>query len=81
MKKKFRIAAASNVLIPIYYLLNEKGFTLNRTDRGWAAENEEAKFIAEDLMLLAGLIYLWEHKGDDWKVDDEKIDAFWEKYF
>ncbi|MEZ4886758.1 MAG: hypothetical protein R3E32_18665 [Chitinophagales bacterium] len=80
MKEKFRLAAASNILVPIYYLLTEKGYTITDDGKMWLAENEKVVLIAEDTLALAGMVYLYENKGEDWRVDDDKIDSFVEKF-
>ncbi|MBL7808711.1 MAG: hypothetical protein JNN28_12900 [Saprospiraceae bacterium] len=80
MSKKFYLASASNTLPPIYYLLKEKGYTIRVENTFWVAENETTNFCSEDLLMLAGLVFLYENKGEDWRIDDEKIEEFGKKY-
>jgi len=77
---KTNLVAAGNVVPPIYYLLKEKGFEIRKEEIGWIAENENQQFIAENIIELAGLIYLVENKGNNWKVDDDLIHHFIEKF-
>ncbi len=76
MMQKYRLSAAGNILPPIYYTILEKGYSIKAEDGFWIAENEKAILTGDDLMDLAGLILLFEEKGENWEVDDTKIDVF-----
>ncbi|KAA3632154.1 MAG: hypothetical protein DWQ02_15175 [Bacteroidetes bacterium] len=81
MKQKYTLSAAGDILPPIYYTIIEKGYSIKAEEGFWIAENEKAKLIGDDLMDLAGLILLFEEKGENWVVDDAKIDDFLEKFY
>ena len=71
-----RIAAAGNIEPPIYHLLLEKGYKLEIRDNQVIARKGELEVIAGNAVELAGIIYLRECKGKDWKVSDKKIDEY-----
>lgn len=70
------LAAAGNTIAPMYFLLIEKGYKVNRKDEKWRAKKGQASFIASDLLQLGGLVLLFEHKGNQWRIEDEKIHEF-----
>lgn len=80
MSEKSILYTAGSIEPPMYHLLLEKGFEVKVEGDCWIAENEESKFIAEDVTQLAGLILLFESKGDNWEVSDEKIDEYLDKF-
>ena len=80
MKEKFRLADAGNVLPPIYYLLVENGFEVSLSGERWTAENSEVILSSEDLVALTGMVYLYQNKGENWRVTDDQIDSFVQKY-
>lgn len=80
MKHKYKLASAGNVEPPIYYLLLEKGYEVSIQGDYWIAENDNHLFMAANVIELAGLIFLTNAKGQDWQVDDDKIDNFIEKF-
>ena len=40
------------------------------------AKKDGLEFIAEDTVLLLGLIAMFETRGEDWKASDAEIDKF-----
>ncbi|CAM1340568.1 hypothetical protein [Tenacibaculum amylolyticum] len=68
-----RIAAAGNIIPPIYHLILEKGYDIKLKDEYIIATKDNFEFIANDFTELAGLIFLIENKGKNWKVSDELI--------
>lgn len=77
MNKLFKIAAVGNVEPPIFSLLRDKGYHISISDSGdWIARKEETTFVGDNVIELAGLIYLIDHKGKQWGVEDAKIDEF-----
>lgn len=76
MKQKFNLVTTGNTEPPIYFLLIEKGYQISTKHHFWVAENEISKFISETLVGLAGLIHLYENRGQNWRISDEKIDEF-----
>jgi hypothetical protein len=79
MAKKTTLATAGNVLIPAYLALLEKGYAVRAEKTGmenelWFAENDSQSFIAEDPLLLFGLVCLWETRGENWQASDSEIE-------
>lgn len=81
MDKKSQIYTAGNILAPIYHLIIEKGYDVKKEGEYLIAENEISKFGAEDIVQLAGLVFLFESKGDNWSVSDEKIEEYLAKFY
>ena len=80
MSEKSILYTAGSIEAPMYYLLLEKGFEVIVEGNYWIAENENSKFIAEDVTQLAGLIFLFENKGENWSVSDAKIDKYLNRF-
>lgn len=77
---KHTLVSAGNTIPPIYFLLTEKGYQVKLENSYWKAENDKVEIVAEDIIRLAGLIYLYETKGNDWMVENEKINEFINKF-
>lgn len=80
MKRKYNLTAAGNTIAPTYYLLIEKGYSIALKDEYWFAENDTVRISADDLLALAGLVSLYEQKGESWQIEDQQIAAFIEKF-
>lgn len=74
--KKFKLSATGNTEPPAFELIKALGFTVSKNDDIWKAENEKALFFAASPLELLGLITLYNAKGENWRVSDEKVDAF-----
>ncbi|MET4108250.1 hypothetical protein [Hymenobacter sp. UYP22] len=72
------LSAASNVLAPAFYVLEEKGYQVhfNREQDWWVAEKDGVQLIGYSTIELCGLAYIYEMKGEEWRASDEQIDAF-----
>ncbi|WP_460620149.1 hypothetical protein [Hymenobacter ruber] len=72
------LSAANNVLAPAFYLLQEQGYAVSydATQEWWIARKGELRFLAYSTIELCGLIYIYEQKGDEWAVSDDKINEF-----
>jgi len=79
MSQQFKLASAGNTEPPIYFLLIEKGYEISINGEYWIAENSTSKFTAYNVLELAGLIMLYENKGKNWHVNDDKIEEFIKK--
>jgi hypothetical protein len=83
---KTMIADAGNVLVPAYLALIQKGYSVSCEKLGseeedlWIAENSSNRFVAEDPLLLLGLITLYEIRGEKWQASDNEIEAFLKKF-
>jgi hypothetical protein len=83
---KTTIADAGNVLVPAYLALIQKGYSVSHEKLGsekkelWIAENSSNRFVAEDPLLLLGLISLYETRGEKWQASDNEIEAFFKKF-
>jgi hypothetical protein len=74
--KKFKLSTAGNTVPSAFELIKDLGFVVSKKNDIWKAENEKALFIATSPLELLGLITLYNAKGENWQVSDEKIDAF-----
>ncbi len=68
------IAVSGNIVPPIYHLILEKGFKIKRKGEYIVAAKEYIELKACDFIELGALVFLYENKGVNWKVNDEKID-------
>lgn len=75
MANKYLLASGSNTLGPAYFLLKEKGYIVSMHDHFCVAEKENLRVVAEDWLQLAGLVMLYENKGENWRVDDALLDT------
>lgn len=71
-----RIAAAANVLTPAYLTLIDRGYAVRREGDLLIALKGDDTFIAEDPILLLGLIAVGETRGDNWQATDDQIKDF-----
>jgi hypothetical protein len=46
----------------------------------WFAEQGDSRFVAEDPILLLGLVALYETRGENWRATDEQIEDFLNRY-
>lgn len=65
---------ANNVIPPIYHLILEKGYQIKREGEYIVGAKEDIELKAYDLIELGALVFLYENKGENWKVSDDKID-------
>lgn len=74
----FSLSAAGNVCPPAYYLLEAQGYQVRYSAKSdlWTAEKEEVRLVAHDIIQLCGLAYIYDHKGENWAVSDEQIEAY-----
>ena len=77
------LADAANTIVPAYLTLLQRGVSVYRqpsavTDSGmlWVAEDAGHRFVAEDLLVLLGLVALHETRGPQWQASDEEIERF-----
>ena len=75
-EKYFRLSAAGNTEPPAFELIKEMGFDVRKMQGVWIAENRNSRFSASSPLELLGLISLHQAKGENWKVSDEKVEAF-----
>lgn len=74
--KKYKLSGAGNIEAPAYHLIKEKGYTISCENELWKIEGEDVEFMSHSLLEVLGLILLYESKGQDWLVSDEKIEEF-----
>ena len=74
---------AGNTLVPAYLAILQRGLSLYRepsavTDSGmiWVAESTDCRFVAEDFVMLLGLVAVRETRGPEWQASDEEIERF-----
>ncbi|MDU0372512.1 hypothetical protein ACFPAF_19080 [Hymenobacter endophyticus] len=72
------LSAASNVLAPAFYVLQEKGYQVyfDKKQDWWVAMKGDVQLIGYSTIELCGLAYIHEAKGEEWRVSDEQIDAY-----
>jgi hypothetical protein len=76
MTSRMTIAAAGNVLPAALACISKLGFIVERNDAGLlVAEREGSKFIAEDPLVLLGLIKVHESRGDKWYPSEAEVQA------
>lgn len=73
---KHNLSAAGNTEPPAFELIKEMGFEISKRDDLWSAENYNAKFNASSPLELLGVITLYQAKGENWRISDEKIQQF-----
>jgi len=82
---EIRLSAAGNTMAPCYYALRELGYTVKNNRSGetetWYAEKEGQKLAAMDPCMLLGLAKLIEMRGRQWRVSDEQIDEFLNRFY
>ena len=74
---------AGNTLVPAYLAILQRGLLVHSepsaiTESGtvWIAEDADRQFVAEDLVMLLGLIAMYESRGPNWQASDGEIDRF-----
>jgi hypothetical protein len=72
------IAAAGNVEPAALASLRSLGYAVTVANGGrlYKAESAECKFVAEDLLLLLGLVKLHEMRGSGWASTDAEVQDF-----
>jgi hypothetical protein len=77
------ITDAANTIILAYLALLQRGLSVRRepsaaTDSGmlWVAEDDGHYFVAEDLVMLLGLVAMHETRKPEWQASDEEIELF-----
>lgn len=80
MKELITIAAAGNTEPPVYKLIKDKGYMVVREGDYLIAKKEGLVFKAQGALELGGLIFLYENKGDKWRVNDDIIDEYCDLY-
>jgi hypothetical protein len=83
--EKWTVATSGNVLVPAYLALQQRGYSVRREQRAegeelWYAENDSHQFIAEDPVLLLGLVAMVETRGDSWYAADDEIRDYLARY-
>jgi hypothetical protein len=76
MTHKTLIASAGNVFPVALACLQALGYAVSNDGGRWRAESERQVFLAEDPLLLLGLVKLLESRGADWQPSDSEVDAF-----
>ncbi len=75
-KDKFQLSATDSTEPSAFELIKEMGFEITKEGDLWIAENYNARFSGGSPLELLGLISLYQAKGDDWQVSDDKLDEF-----
>lgn len=76
-----RIASASNTLAPAIVVLESLGFSIKVKGKLLVAVRGEDEYVAEDPLLLLGLVKLIEVRGWKWGISDEKeLDRIFRDY-
>lgn len=75
-----KISSAANTLAPAWLAIRQRGYDVqmlsgNETDL-CIARKDGLQFVAEDTVLLLGLIAMYETRGENWKATDAEIDEF-----
>lgn len=75
-----RITSAANVLTPAYMTILAKGYTVRNEGELLVATRDGDTFIADDPILLLGVITIGESRGENWQATDAEIDEFVSKF-
>jgi hypothetical protein len=71
--------------VPAVLVLRDRGFVLSRIELGdseqWIAERDDLRLVAEDPLMLLGLLTMREQRGYDWAAADNEIHAFFRDYY
>lgn len=80
MSENITIAAAGSVMPAALAELRKFGYVITLTNNGrlCKAENGELTFVAEDMLLLLGLIKLHEARGHQWSPTEVEVDEYLE---
>ena len=72
------IAMAGNVEVPAYLAVLAKGYTIDRVpeSRFLRATNGEHTFVADNSVVLLGLVAMVEVRGESWRASDEEIEDY-----
>ncbi|HEY4082070.1 MAG TPA: hypothetical protein VGM81_15370 [Burkholderiaceae bacterium] len=76
MDRKTKIAAAGNVMPGALACLKSLGFDVSREEDSWRAESALCVFVADDPLMLLGLVKFHDMRGDDWRPSDAEVDEF-----
>ena len=76
-----RLVTAANVFTPAYLTILDKGYAVQKRGEDLLiATRGDDTFIAEDPILLLGLIAVGEARGENWQATDGEIDDFIGKF-
>ncbi len=70
------IASAANLFTPAYLTIVAKGYAVRREGDLLVASKGRDTFIAEDPIVLLGVIVVGECRGENWQATDAQIDDF-----
>ena len=78
MNDRVVIATAGNVLPAALASLRALGYVVTVAEDGQLcrAEKENVALVAEDPLLLLGLVKLYELKGREWRPSDAEVEAY-----
>lgn len=79
MNERITISAAGNTLAPALAVARSLGYEVSRELTGllrYKAVNSRCELLAEDPLLLLGLIQLFESRGASWHPNDDEVAAF-----
>ena len=73
-----KIVSAASTLAPAWLAIREKGYdvSISPNDKYCVARKEDDEFVAEDTVMLLGLISIYETRGENWEATDAEIDDF-----
>lgn len=72
------IATAGNALPSALASLRTLGYSVTQSENSalCRAENGVVSFVAEDVLLLLGLVKLYEMRGSSWQPTDQEVEAY-----
>ena len=71
-----RLASAANLLAPAWLTIIEKGYDVRKVGEHFVATRGGDTLIAEDTILLLGVIAVGEGRGENWPATDAQITEF-----
>ena len=76
-----RIVAAGNTVVPAILALEALGFAVESDKpNGFRARRADETYIADDPVMLLGLVKLIECRGWQWEANDTEVDATLERF-
>jgi hypothetical protein len=76
MEEQIHLVAAGNTVVTAILLIRQMGYNVlvDKEKGRCSAEKDGNSFIADDPVMVLGLIKLFEMKGENWRASDDEIE-------
>ena len=78
MKNLIKISTAGNIEPTLFEVIIRKGYALEIAGKTWIAKKPYLEFRGDNIIELAGVVLLYETKGNNWKTSDSVVDDYLE---